>query len=447
MNKLPEQPVAEPYGPRELAVYAVQEEATYVSNIEAVLSDQPASGEYAQKVNTVSPRSLWYPGYRHFVLPKAPDPDFRKYLQVYFGIKPDVIVPAGIDHDALTITDGMDDRRFRAALSNVVESYVPDGKIARAVSDNGGTYAGGLLIGDRRRLANDKAAFAGFAEGILEVPEGAAFTGLKDIAGAVRQRLTQKGSAFVRHTQSGGGFGNRSFDVEKDGPYTLKSIVAKLKGSRPEIWATGQALVEEHLGRIAQAPSINFAWMGASYSSLQLTQGGNYRGHISPVPEEVASHDSLMAIGSRFVTRLRERTGYFGPGSVDMGVVDNRLLGFECNARYTGTRHGIAIGELLVGPWSGWRDNNDVVASIDHFTLRRPMRFGQLYAILDREGLLATKNHPWGVVISIPPHGDIAGIHIQGTGYPETMALHREVDKLVGSPGKNIYDGPIDFRA
>jgi hypothetical protein len=279
------------------------------------------------------------------------------------------------------------------------------------------------------------------------MPEGEQATGIKAIAEAVRARLAKDGRAFVRHTQSGGGFGNRSFDTEKDGPYTLAAVLAALRGNHPEMWSRGTALVEKHLGRIAQSPSVNLGWNGVSYTSLQLTNGGDYHGQISPVPEAIASHASLLKIGTDFAERLRELSRYHGPGSIDMGVVDDQLIGFEFNARYTGTRHGIAIGERLVGSWRNWRRNNDVAISVDHFTLHKPMRFDQLYAILNGEGLLATPEHPGGAVISIPPHGNIAGIHFQGKGYRETMALHREVDKLIGSPGKNIYDNSLYFAA
>ncbi|HEX8762666.1 MAG TPA: hypothetical protein VF733_02790 [Candidatus Saccharimonadales bacterium] len=449
-------PIEPPEQLDELAVRPIEQDATFVSNIELVLGNDRVTGSLAKKVREVSQRALWYPDYEHIVLPEAPDPSFAWYVGT-LGLKPNIVVPDGIDPYNLSMRDAFvphqpgnpkEPSNFAKAIQGrMVESFVLDQKLASFVNYCGGTYPGGPP-GDRPSQANNKALFADYSQGIVQVPKGKKHTGLDNVAAAVKARLAQGKDTFVRHTQSGGGFGNRSFTKQSAGKMSLAEIRSYLVGDHPESWENATVLVEEHLGRITQSPAVTFGWTGFLYDNLQLTQNGDYRGSISPVPPEVANARELQYIGDAFSASLRQKINYYGPGNVDLGLmVDRKLIGFECNARFTGARHVIAIGELLVGPWKNWRENNDVAVSVDHFTLNRTMDFDQLYDILDREELLATKAKPQGVVISIPPRGRVAGVHIQGKGYQNTVALHREIVKLTGDPVANTYDNPLNFSA
>jgi hypothetical protein len=436
--------------PLEFAVTAPAVNSVFVSNVERVLGQGRVRDDFAQKIREVSDRDLWYPGYETVVNPDVVNTDFQTYVQ---GHKQDrnpgsaptrVVTPLGVDPYNLSILDGRHDFAFQDAVRNrVVEAYVADPKLFEFVEANGGTFVGGDPR-DKALIVNDKARFTELTGYVVDAPPGQAHTGLNAIASAVQARLARQGKAFVRHTQSGGGFGNRSFS----GVSNLEQIKERLAGGHHAMWQHGTALVEEHLD-FQHFPSVGFNQGKFSYHGLQITHDGDYVGYWSPTPEWIMPSAELAHIGQQGAEAIGKHSGYYLHANIDMGITtDNDVVGFEINGRMTGSRHAIAIGELLFGtPWQQWAEAGHVVKSVDKFVMSKALDFSSLHGILDDEGLLANVRDPHGVVISIAPHGNVAGIHVQAGNYDDTEALYQEVERLVGDRNANKHDNPLIMAA
>jgi hypothetical protein len=426
---------------RQLAVKE-SKRRTFVSNIELLLDpDRPVVGVGAKKIGQVSPRAIWYEGYDTIVLPAMPDPDFVKYV-ADFGQTPAILVPKGLRTNSLSILHGRDDIAFQNVVTECeVESYITNDELGDFVRLHNGVY---LNNSDTEAVsdANNKGLYRQFAEGIIDVPEGTLERGIDAIALAVQERLQKSGTAFVRHVHSGGGFGNRSFAVVGGIVPSLNEIKQKLAGDHAERWSDGQALVETYLD-LLHSPAVTFTIQdGFKFDNLQITRNSDYRGCWSPTPPGVYDPKELVNIGNRFAHKLK-KIGYKGYGNTDLGVdATGRGYGFEINARMTGARHAIAIGERTMGPWEEWRDNGSVVKSIDHFVLRHATSFRDLRHAIGKQ-LMATLENPYGVIIIIPPHDNVVGLQIQAKGYKEAESIYQQVLAKVGHSTANQHDSPL----
>ena len=425
------------------AVTAPAGNSVFVANVELVLDRNRVEGDHAKKVIEVSDRFLWLPGYQTIVLPAEPDPEFRDYVASH-GQQSTVLTPKGIGPDSLSIRDGFEDEALQAAVKgNVVEGYVADDKLAAFTEFYGGDFVGGRPRNKTHRV-NDKALFAKLTDYIVDVPPGTTYTGIEAITRAVQARLRREGKAFVRHTNSGGGFGNRSFGLRDDQIPALSEIRDRLVGGHPRVWQDGTALVEEFM-HFKHFPAVNFNQGKFTYDNLGINHGSDYIGCWSPVPDWIADPDYLAKVGNHSAESINKHTGYHLNGNVDMGVTqDGSVVGFEINGRMTASRHAVAIGELLFGtPWNQWRQAGHVIKSVDKFILKSVMTFAQLHGILDGKGLLANAQAPHGAVISIAPHGNVAGIHIQAGSYEDAEGLSAEVRGLIGDPAANRHRSPL----
>lgn len=417
----------------------------YISNIEEVLvPGGHATGDLAQKVTEISSRSIWY-GAETTVLPGQPDSEFVDYAGE-MGRETDVLVPEGVDPQALSIRDGFADPKLQVAVNGkTVDSYIGDETLGSLVTRYGGAYVTG---GPREAVeaANDKGRYAEHVAGVVDVPPGELAHGIDAIAEAVRDRLSRDGQAFVRHTRSGGGFGNRFFTVEDGRMPSVDEIKEKLAGGHWDLWQNGSALVEEVLN-LKASPGVAFhTETGTAYDFDQITQGKGYIGCWSPVPPEVVSNpNQLVLIGNHLATRLGS-LGFKGYADTDLGVTfDGKTFGFEVNGRSDGVRHAIKVGEAVWGvPWADWRKEGLVTKAVDHFVLRHDANFRQLRETMRREGVqMATPDDPFGAVISIPPAGNVAGVQVLAKGYRQAEDMYQGVLSAVGDPHHNYEDFPL----
>ena len=414
-------------------------EATYVTNTEVVLDPvKPATGKNAWKALAVAPRALWF-GYGTVVLAEPIDPEFRQYA-ADLGFESDVVIPAGVNPEALSILDGQNDPAFQAAIGGgkLVESYAAHAALGQIVEANGGTYF--IDQPDSAVQANDKGRYASLMEGIVEAPDGELAKGIEAITDAVVDRLKRDGKAYVRHTASGAGFGNRGFDLGQTPDLTRDQIRETIEGEHPELWTDAEALVEEYLILI-HALAVGFDRRGFTHDNLQITHGGKYWGAWSPIPEDIWDPTELRHIGEKGAATLRRLTGYNGRGSNDIALTPDGLIGLENNARDTAMRHPIAIATRLFNtPWDQWRTVGHTIKTIDNLVLKSPMSFTEIRATLGKAGLLASTKSPHGIIITIPPHGNVAGIQAQENGYRRTEGLFQEALKLIGDEAANRYD-------
>lgn len=429
---------------------------TFVNNIEVILDQQaPALGRNAQKALEVSPRSIWR-GYGTIILPATVEPEFRQYA-ADLGHTPEIIVPTGVNPEALTIMDGQDDPAFRRALGpgRIVTSYVLTPELRQLTEICGGQYIVNQPD-EATAEANNKGRYASLMEGVVSVPDGELVKGLDAIVDAVHMRLkhpASNGRAFVRHVQSGAGYGNRSFDLGRASGLSRQQIEDVILADNPDIWQEGEALVEEYLDLI-WSPAVSFSREGFSYDNLQISHNSQFWGAWSPCPPDVllaqprlghSGLQQLQHIGDRAAAILQQVIGYQGWGNSDLGITrDGRLVGLEFNARDTALCHAISVAtSLLKTPWPAWRQAGHTIKSLDHFVLKDKMSFSDLHATLEKAGLLATTEVPYGIVITIPPQGNnIAGILAQENGYRRTEGLYQEALKLVGDPKANQHDHP-----
>lgn len=414
----------------------------FVSNVERALSeDGRVVAGYAQKVGEISTRAVWYKEYDTVVLPTEPDNAFIDYA-ASLGRSPKVVVPAGVQEDSLSIRDGFADPNFRAAVTGRwSESYINDTALHAFVTAQGGRYAGGDP-GNTVERVNDKANFAHFAEGLVPPPPGVLARTVHGIAETVHRQLHKHGTVYVRHTFAGGGLGNRRFQVNGHVP-NVAEIVPQLQGDQPHLWEEGTALVEQFV-HLVGSPSVALrAGHGAQYSTYQITHNQDYRGFWSPLPPEIWDPEGIQAVGDGISERLA-RIGFWNWAGVDLGVgPQGERYGFEINGRTVGTRHGIAVGELLLGPWKQWRQDGTVVKSVDHFELKAAATFPELHERLRRLGHLASPDNPYGAVITIPPKGNVAGIQVHGKGYRQTEERYQEIVAAVGKPSAHSEDHPL----
>ena len=414
----------------------------FISNIEGTLSDDGrVNNGLAKKVGEISSRAVWYGEYDTVVLPAAPDPAFVDYA-AGLGREPRLVVPRGLRTDNLSMYDGFGDPAFRGAVrGRWSESYIGDSVLHRFVTDNGGRYANGDP-GNTIDIVNDKANFTNLSGGTVSSPPGVVATGLRDITDTVHTELLQHGRLYVRHTRSGGGLGNRSFAVNGHVP-TKTEIATKLIGDQPKMWEKGTALVEQFVPLVGSPSVAVRAGVGVQYDTYQITNGNDYMGCWSPVPPEVWDPKDLHQVGEGFARRLGE-LGFWNWAGADLGVGPNgERYGFEINGRTVGTRHSIAIGERLLGPWETWREQGVALKAVDHFVLKGEPSFAQLHETLAKAGLLATPDNPFGAVITIAPVGNIAGIQVHGKGYKKTEQLYQKVVDAVGHPTANQEDHPL----
>ena len=422
-------------------------ETTFIFNGENVFTTEGSvSGPTAALVSRLSIRSVWY-GFDTVVVPAEPPEDFHQYTK-QLGGNSNIIVPDGVSTEQVSMLDGLDDRRVAEAIrGKSVTSYVGCSALYKRVSALGGSYIGGDP-GDVVRRANDKSHYADFCRGMVEVAQSEQAVGLEAIATAVYSRLQQgDGKAFVRLTHSGGGLGNYAFSVNDKGEVpTLDEITTTLLSKGNQDWSS-PALVEEYLD-LTFSPAVSFGPEGFSYHNLQITQRNDYRGSWSPVPPELCDLEQLEHIGDHFAREL-QKIGYHYTANTDLGLTrDGRIVGFEINARMTGTRHAIAIGELLLGPWATWQSNQVAIKSLDHFVLREPLSFEQAHGILDQANLLATPENPFGVVITVPPQGHKLGVQFHGHGeglgaYQMAQSQYEQTLDLLGDRQANWEDHPL----
>lgn len=417
----------------------------YVSNIEEVLvPGGHATDDLASKVAEISSRSIWY-GAETTVLPGQPDPEFVDYAGE-MGRETEVLVPQGIDPRRLSIRDGFVDPKLQVTVEGKrVESYIGDESLGALVERFGGEYVTG---GPSHAVeaANDKGRYAEHVAGVVDVPPGELRHGIDDIAEAVRNRLATDGEVFVRHTRSGGGFGNRHFKVEDGRMPSMDEIKEKLAGGHWNLWQDGSALVEQVLD-LKASPGVAFhTETGTAYDFDQITQGRNYIGCWSPTPPEVVSDpNKLVVVGDQLAARLGA-LGFKGDADTDLGVTfDDDMFGFEINGRKDGVRHAVKVGEAIWGvPWRQWREQGLVTKAVDHFVLRHDANFRQLREAMQREGLpMATPDDPFGAVISIPPAGNVAGVQVLAKGYRQAEDMYQGVVAAIGGPHHNTEDYPL----
>lgn len=423
------------------------DETTFIFNGENVFTDEGfVTGPTAALVNRLAIRSIWY-GFDTVIVPSEPPEDFHQYTK-QLGRNSNIIVPDGITAERVSMLEGLDDMRVAEAIRDTsVASYVGCSALYERVNALGGTYIGGDP-GDVVRHANDKSHYADFCRGVVEVAQNEQAVGLEAVAAAVQSRLQQgDGKAFVRLTHSGGGLGNYAFSVNNKGEVpTLDEITAALLSKGEQDWSR-PALVEEYLD-LTFSPAVSFGPEGFSYHNLQITQDNDYRGSWSPVPPHLCDLEQLKHIGDHFAEEL-QRIGYQYTANTDLGLTkDGRIVGFEINARMTGTRHAIAIGELLLGPWNTWRSNHVAIKSLDHFALQEPLSFENIYDILDQAKLLATPENPFGVVITVPPQDNKLGIQFHGHGeglgaYQMAQSQYKQTLELIGNRQANWEDHPL----
>ncbi len=418
----------------------------YISNIEEVLvPGARATGDLAKKVGQISPRSVWY-GADTTVLPKAPDPAFMEYA-ASLGNETRIVVPQGINFDNLSIRDGFSDPLLQEMVrGRTVESYIGDSVLGSLVTTHGGLYVTG---GSHEAIeaANDKGRYKEHAEGVVDVPAGELCHGIGDIAAAVHERLARGEPVFVRHTRSGGGLGNRHFSIGDDRSIpTIEEIQTILAGSHYDLWENGSALVEEVLD-LESSPGVAFtAESGIAYDFAQVTKGRNYNGCWSPIPPEVvANPEQLTRIGDHMAHRLGE-LGFKGYADTDLGILrDGGIVGFEINGRSNGVRHAVSVGETVwKTPWREWRARGLATKAIDNFALRQAATFGELHQAMQDSGLpLASPDNPTGVVINIPPAGNLAGIQVLAEGYKEAESIYQATVDAIGHPVDNKEDFPL----
>lgn len=418
----------------------------YISNIEEVLvPGAGATEDLAIKVGQISPRSIWY-GAETTVLPTDPDPAFMDYAGS-LGNETRILVPQGINFDNLSIRDGFSDPALQELVrGKTVESYIGDSALGSLVTTHGGLYVTG---GSHEAIeaANDKGRYREHAEGVVAVPAGELRHGISEIAAAVHQRLARGEPVFVRHTRSGGGLGNRHFPVGDDrSTPTIEEIQEILAGNHYDLWENGSALVEEVLD-LESSPGVAFtAESGIAYDFAQVTSDHNYNGCWSPIPPEVVAHpEQLTHIGNHLARRLGA-LGFQGRADTDLGILhDGSIVGFEINGRSNAVRHAISVGETLWRtPWHEWRARGLATKAIDNFVLRQKATFGELHQAMQDGGLpMANPNNPTGVVINIPPAGNLAGIQVLAEGYKEAESIYQATIDVIGHPGHNKEDFPL----
>lgn len=444
----------------------------YISNTERVLVDDgPATGNSATKTAELVGRDIWRTTNGTLVLPAELDEAYVEYA-ASLGWRPRIIVPEAVDLSNIDITTGFADYRIQQAVTGSdVTSYVADTRLERfVVRGHGGTYDWGDpsrrptisnsmvgLNGDTvHEIINDKANMRSLTEGILQVPEGSVVKGLSAIAEAIRYRLadsaTEDNGVFVRNTRSGGGFGNARFTAE-DAGLDDAAIIAKLTETNPEVWQHEVALVEAYdAPRYSPAITMYVGGQrpGMTYHSLQISRNGDFVGMVSPTPDHILETGRARHIAAELCSRLGG-LGYRGYAGIDLGVwpETQRMVGYEINGRRTGSMHPIAIGEGLLGPWENWQREGHVVKAIDRLYLRGETSFSELHHTLDKAGLLATVEEPYGAVISIPPatnvngsRRSVAGISVLARGHQHARELTWQVIEKVGDREKNWYDDP-----
>lgn len=414
----------------------------FVSNLERVVGAGRVTDSTARKVLEVSQRFVWYP-YDVVVLPQRPDASFVRYA-ASLGAAPKIATPKGIDPANLSILDGFVDVGLRRLISGtIVESYIRDPDMYAKVHQAGGDYLGGDPRGTTN-AANNKGRYHQYADGIVHTPTGKLLRGSTAIATEVMRLLVAQQNVFVRLTNSGGGIGNRTFNPAKHGKLSKGQIIKMLEGDMPKAWQDGSALVEIRVPDLRWSPGVAFHTEGSvGYDFLQVTQEGNFTGGWSPVPVQICQPSTLAAIGGQFAQRLRQE-GFYGWADTDLGVcADGSLYGFEINGRMDGLRHGIEVVQKLHGPWSTWRSKRVVMKSMDHVVLKGIMSFAELYARLNAAGLLATRSNPCGVIITIPPTTNIAGLLMLGHGYRRVAEMYQRTLAVVGKPGANREDHPL----
>jgi hypothetical protein len=416
--------------------------SVFISNIETTLAeDGYATGCMAQKVQEISPRTVWYGEYETIVVPTEPDAAFVDYA-ASLGREPRIVVPDGIDTQRLSIYDGFGDARFQAAVhGRWVESYIGDGALYGFTALHGGRYGNGDPS-HAVAVVNDKANFRAFAGSEAPSPPGELATGLGNIAEAVGRLLAEYGDVYVRHTRSAGGLGNRHFEYDGRMP-SSKEIVANLIGDQRRLWETGSALVERFVPLVGSPAVTVRAGEGIAYDGYQLTDRTKYVGCWLPLPPQIWDPEDMQSFGDGLARRLGG-VGFWGWAGADLGIGPNgERYGFEINGRTVGSRHSVEVGEHFLGPWQTWRDEGITIKAVDRFVLSKVANFPELHATLNKLGCLATRDNPFGVVITIPPAGRIAGVQVQGQGYRQTEALYQQVVAAVGDPRANREDHPL----
>jgi hypothetical protein len=431
-----------------------QQPDMYVHNISTVFGGR-AVGREAGKVQEIEARAIWL-GHGAVVLSREPDPEFLDYAAP-FGITPDILVPSGLDNVDLSLNDGFDDPDLqRAVRGRRVEMYMGDKAWYDFVTAHGGIYCGGDP-GDSVDRANDKVEFRRLIAGLAEVPPGVVTSGIEETAGHFYARLAQDGRAIMRLAMSGGGLGN-TLIRQPSAKWGLGSSMADIREhlltrhpslARPDT----RALVEKVL-RLKWSPSVaHHTEHGPMSDSLQSTIRTEYVGCISPTPPDVCDEGELAEINNGVLDNLRE-INFWGYGNTDLGVPKRhwwrrkgKMTAFEENGRTSAAWHATSAGALLLGPWATWRANGSVIISRDHFELKAPATFRELRDELDRHGLLARPGQTEGVMIIIPPAGNIAGLQVHAQrpgrqGYKRADEIFQKLVAVVGDKRGNMEDHP-----
>lgn len=414
---------------------------TFVAFLEPVVGEGAATGAMAKKICQIAPRFVWC-DYDNLVLPEMPEQDFLKYVNEFKKV-PQIVVPSGIDSERLWMLDSItqDDRVRQMITGNLVDYYISDSRLYEAVEKVGGHYVGGKPNQEAIHNANCKELYKQLIADLLLPVPGIVGYGIIDIAEKVEQRLRLGESVFVRIVHCGGGLGNKIFRAEHCGTqYTSKEVIETLRNAHPTFWERAKALIEPVL-QLKSSPGVAFHTEdGVLYDFLQVTRNGDYVGAYSPVPENVCDPIQLIAVGNGLATQLRN-IGFHGSADTDLGVLkDGRIVGFEINGRKDGVWHGIEAGQVFHGPWNKWRQNGVCAKMVDTFYLRDEYEFSDLLKKIASICPLASLEHPFGVIITIPPKRKLVGIEIFGHSKKEADELYNELNCTIGDQRKNFED-------
>lgn len=418
----------------------------FIANVEEVLNPSGAvTGAYSRKVQEISARFALLGEFDIVVLPMMPPREFIDALAELLPRVSRIFVPSGLNKDRLSIRDGFTDPALRQLLRGaVVESYIHDPLLKELVEECGAEYP----MGTARSITavNDKGRYAHFVEDLVDTPPSVKRAGTRAIAVEVRRRMNAGLDTMVRLTFAGGGLGNRLFRASEWRDASLKEIAVRLEGDQPDVWAEGEALIEDALD-LAWSPGVAFHTNhGILYDFLQVTEGNDYVGAWIPCAAHVASPEQLVAIGEQLTRRIAS-AGYIGAADTDLGVaVDGTLYGFEINGRMDGVLHIVRAAEAVLAlPYVEWRDQGVVVKGLDHVELQTPRSFAEIHKELAKEGLLASRECPTGVVVTIPPSEDgVFGFLVIGNdgNYEAVERTYRRVLEVLNANGPT-EDNPL----
>ncbi len=278
---------------------------------------------------------------------------------------------------------------------------------------------------------NDKVNFMRDCLGMhIPVPPGVIAHGWGDILSKAAEKMEEYGDIILRVGRSGGGFGLciiRREDLIRSQMTVQQYIRDTIPKSSRASWNEQEVLVEHYLPKKCSPSTLVYIGESEIIRVVDTNQILDDQDHFlgARIPSGIDSMKlEILWLYTESSARHVQQNGGRGFYGIDWGILhDDSVVAFEPNYRFTGNWHIMCIRRKLnVGDYA-------VSMHKDKMLVSRRVTFQKLKKAFKDKNLLWDEKRGDGVVITIPPDGEIFGFVAIAPSKRRAQQLFDEVEQ------------------